>query len=153
MSYQLYNDTSTIRIVENGKAISLPKTIALKVFGNELQIFLNEDSPYISIDYTTVTVPVVTSSEDLRSQVEAWLDGGVTVTIDDSNIVAAITDGTQKTQLVDSLGNNLGTNTNPLNVEKEGLATYQMQYNQEDLLNLILIELQEQTRILKKIYQ
>ena len=53
MSYQLYNDTSTIRIVENGKAISLPKTIALKVFGNELQIFLNEDSPYISIDYTT----------------------------------------------------------------------------------------------------
>ena len=90
MSYQLYNDTSTIRIVENGKAISLPKTIALKVFGNELQIFLNEDSPYISIDYTTVTVPVVTSSEDLRSQVEAWLDGGVTVTIDDTNIVDAI---------------------------------------------------------------
>lgn len=43
------------------------------------------------------------------------------------------------------------TNTIPVEINSDELELNQ--YNQIELLNLILIELQEQTKILKKIYQ
>lgn len=94
-------------------------------------------------------------------------DGGNSITVDaitlplPTGAATALnqTDGSQKTQIIDSNGDSLGTPTNPisvdanLNVDSEGLSTFQEQYTQTELLTLIYEELQAQTKLLKKIYQ
>lgn len=155
MSVQLYNDTASIRLVRGSDTYNIDRSCDLRVYGSQLHITTAGGKEIHVIEFSEVTVPVVANIAALRTAVEAWKEDTFSATID----TTVFTDGSQKTQIVDSNGDSLGTPTNPisvdanLNVETEGLSTFQQQYNQTEILQMIWEELQEQTRILKKIYQ
>lgn len=153
MSVQLYNDTSSIKLVRGTDVYNIDRSCDLRIYGQELHITSNGGKSYYVVNFSDVTVPVVANIEALRVTVEAWKEDSITATID----TTPFTDGSQKTQIVDSSGDNLGTDANPIVVttstSEQGVSTFQEQYTQTDLLNLMLIELQEINKTLKKIYQ
>ena len=160
MAYQFYNDTATLKLVENGQAKNLSKSlISLTVQGDDLVIGYDSEPNWLRIAYTDVTVPSSVSADALRNTLNGYLPEAVVATIDTTGLATSSnqTDGTQKTQIVDEAGDNLGTDENPIYVTNststQGVATFQQQYNQTELLHHIWEELQEQTKLLKKIYQ
>ena len=73
MSYQLYNDSSSIRIVENGVTHTLDKGYNLFIQGDIVHVYFNDkERPTWSLDYTKVTVPTVASAEALRDYLADW---------------------------------------------------------------------------------
>lgn len=102
MSYQFYNDTATLKFVENGQAKNLSKSlVSLTVQGDDLVIGYDGNENWLRIAYTLVTVPSSASAEDLRSTLNGYLPEAVVATVDTSGLATASnqTDGSQKTKI------------------------------------------------------
>lgn len=104
MSYQFYNDTATLKVVENGQAKNLTKSlVSLTVQGNDLVIGYDSNENWLRVTYTDVTVPASASAEALRSTLNGYLLLEINTTdIENtlSNIEGNQTNGSQVTQVV-----------------------------------------------------
>lgn len=82
MAYQFYNDTATIKIVENGQAKNLSKSlITLTVQGNDLVIGYDSNENWLRIPYTAVTLPASASAELLRDTINSYLTQTVSANV------------------------------------------------------------------------
>jgi hypothetical protein len=107
MSYQIYNDTATLKIVENGATRNLAKAVCgVRDFGDYIVFSYDGNNDYLKILYTDVTVPSSASATALRNTINGYLNQTFTASIDTSLIATSAnqTNGTQQTKITDGAG-------------------------------------------------
>lgn len=107
MSYQIYNDSATLKIVENGATRNLAKAVCgVRDFGDYIVFSYDGDNDYLKILYTNVTVPAAASATALRNTINGYLNQSFEATIDTSLIATSAnqTNGDQKTKITDGAG-------------------------------------------------
>lgn len=73
---QIYDDNSVLRLVVNGASQILAKAlVSVRVYGNDVVIGYDGNEDYYRLAYTDVSVPTVTSAEDLRQKIGEYLFG------------------------------------------------------------------------------
>lgn len=104
MSYQFYNDTATLKIVENGQIRNLAKgLIGIRDFGNYIIVSYDGTDNFLKILYTDVTVPSNVSATDLRNKLNDYL---VTQTSINTTGLATSSKQQQMISLLQQLVNN-----------------------------------------------
>ena len=107
MSYQIYNDSATLKIVENGATRNLAKAVCgVRDFGDYIIISYDGNDNYLKVLYTDVTVPAAASATALRNTLNGYLTQTFAATIDTSLIATSAnqTNGNQKTKITDGAG-------------------------------------------------
>ena len=101
MSVQLYNDTSSIKLVRGTDVYNIDRSCDLRIYGQELHITSNGGKSYYVVNFSDVTVPVVANIEALRVAVEAWKEDTISATIDTTGLATSAnqTNGNQVTQV------------------------------------------------------
>ena len=90
MSYQIYNDTATLKIVENGATRNLAKAICgVRDFGDYIVFSYNGDNDYLKILYSDVTVPSSASATALRNTINGYLTQTISTTIDTTGLATS----------------------------------------------------------------
>ena len=92
MSYQIYNDTATLKVVENGQTKSLAKgLVKVEAFGDYLIIGYDGNENYIKVLYTSVTVPSSASADALRNTINGYLVQSFSASVDVSTLATEAT--------------------------------------------------------------
>ena len=92
MSYQIYNDTATLKVVENGQTKSLAKgLVKVEAFGDYLIIGYDGNENYIKVLYTSVTVPSSVSADALRNTINGYLVQSFSASVDVSTLATEAT--------------------------------------------------------------
>lgn len=124
MSYQFYNDTATLKLIENGQAKNLSKSlISFTVQGDDLVIGYDSNENWLRIDYTQVTIPSELSAEALRNTLNSYLPQTFTATIDTSGLATETTLAGIKTQ-TDKLAFNVDRLKVDASVTLDGESTF-----------------------------
>lgn len=120
MSYQIYNDTATLKIVENGSTRNLAKAVCgVRDFGDYIVFSYDGDNDYLKILYSAVTVPSSASATALRNTINGYLNQTFSANIDTSSIATSAnqTNGSQLTKITDGAG---VVNTKLINTQING---------------------------------
>lgn len=75
--FQIFNGLSSIVVVIDGRAVSVDKSCAMEVYGDEIHLYNGGISPLLQINYKEVITPAVNNAEELRNVLQEYKDSTV----------------------------------------------------------------------------
>jgi hypothetical protein len=139
--YEVQNTDLLFIITDNNKSAEYYDKKNMTVKGVDGRIVLtNNGAVILSAFPYDFLLPLENSLVDLAEIIQRYLD-------------TLLPTPPSEIQLVDENGEMFGVPDNPIYVDSDGLANFIGQYTQTELFNLILAELQQINKTLKKIYQ